>query len=492
MLLPAECAGIAMTKRALTSVLALVLALSATPSGTTRATAGGTLRIVLADAPDARDPHRSQRPVGWLFARLLHRGLYAFPNAPYPAGANPVVDVATALPVFSADGLTATIAVRSGLRFSDGSAATAEVMASSLRRFVGARNEVARTVPLESVEAVGPSTLRVTLRRPAFDLAWLLAHPSAAIVPSNAPVARGTLPGLGPYEVKMDVPDARTTLVRNPNWKDDPVRDAPSDEILLTVKSSPAAAFDAVRTGAADMVGEPGPPDRWVDGDRAPLEAASRCVRLVLANHRIAPLNDPVVRRRLARRMPGAAAGAWTSNPLPPIIAGGGGDPRPPIGEVPRKPNLTLVATTTPRDRADAAAIRRAIGPVASIRILLVAPERLGGVLTSSSRPALALFTWCGAVPGLGGAALIEPLFAADGFAPRSSVLSRQIGAARAAVNLEVARERWKTVARTLAREALVMASAVIPERGGFGSSLVDPIATPMFPQGDPANMRRR
>ncbi|MFP5224309.1 MAG: ABC transporter substrate-binding protein [Actinomycetota bacterium] len=473
-------------------LLAVGMMATLLPGKVQHARAAGTLRITLADPPDSRDPHRSRLPVGWLFARLLHRGLYAFPQAPFPAGAMPVPDVATEMPVFSDDGLTVTIPLRGGLRFSGGRVFKASDAASSISRFVSADGEVARAIPFRSARAPDDRTLEITLARPAYDLAWLLAHPSAAILPAGTPAARGTVPGLGPYRVTQDIPDGRTVLERNPHWRDDPVRDAPSDGIMLTVKSSPADAFAAVGSGMADMVGEPGPPDIWPSDHRSPLEAASRCTRLVLANHRVSPLGDAAIRQRLARRVAGATVGAWTANALPPIIVGGGGDPRPPLSEISSRPSLTLVATQSGRDRTDTTRLRNALQPVADIRVILVPPDRLGEVLTSRSRPALVLFTWCGAVPGQGAAAMLEDLFGPAGFAPRSSRLAREINSARAAVDPEVARNRWKRVAQTIAREALIMASSVTPERGAFGRDLTNPMATPMFPQGDPANLSRR
>lgn len=448
-----------------------------------------TLRIVLAQPADSRDPHYSQRPGGWLLARLLHRGLYGFPADPYPQGAQPLPDIATALPSFTADGRTATIRIRSGLRFPNGSDVDALAVVKSLRRFVRAGTEVADSIPFLGVVAPDARTIRIGLSEPANDLAWLLAHPSAAVMPPQAP-GRGAVPGLGPYRFETDRPQGRSVLVRNERWHDDPLRAAWPDRVEIQVVSGSVQAFRAVRLGEADMVGDPGSPDAWRATATTPLESASRCVRLLVAEPAGA-LSTGQLRRQVAKAVRRMAGGVGAMGLFPPILVGGGRPlpAEPSSGATRLARPLILAITDTPRDIDDAEMLRSALSSIARIQVRRVSPYRLDRQLAASPRADLVLVTWCGPVPGLGGASFLERLVGPKGLVGRSTSLNRLVASARRADDSDLD-AAWRMVQRQIRSEALLMPLSYPPERGAFGSRLVEPASSPMFPQGDPTNLR--
>ncbi|MEN9768266.1 MAG: hypothetical protein RLZZ32_2226, partial [Cyanobacteriota bacterium] len=84
--------------------------------------------------------------------------------------------LATALPQFSADGLTARIPLRQGVRFHDGTAFDAAAMVFNLERFrrLGKLSYLLDD-RIRSVRASGPYELELRLQRPYRALASLLS-----------------------------------------------------------------------------------------------------------------------------------------------------------------------------------------------------------------------------------------------------------------------------------------------------------------------------
>jgi len=91
--------------------------------------AGGTLRVALSAEPDALDPTLARTLVGRTVFNAICEKLFDVDSK-----LAIVPQLAAALPEFSADGLTATIKVRSGLKFSDGNTLDAAAVKTSLDR----------------------------------------------------------------------------------------------------------------------------------------------------------------------------------------------------------------------------------------------------------------------------------------------------------------------------------------------------------------------
>src|SRR6476646_4066220 len=125
-----SCAGLA--------VLALIAGCSPVSSPTTSASSatnsgtaknGGILRVALSAEPDKLDPTLARTLVGRTIFNAICEKLYDVDQK-----LTIVPQLAAALPEYSADGLSVTIKVRSGVKFADGTPLDAAAVKTSLDR----------------------------------------------------------------------------------------------------------------------------------------------------------------------------------------------------------------------------------------------------------------------------------------------------------------------------------------------------------------------
>lgn len=219
--------------------------------------------------PNSLDPHRSEGVSANNIARDLFEGLTGIS----PKGE--VVPAAAEHWTISADGLGYTFTLRAGLRWSDGSALTAEDFAEGFRRSIAPAtgNTFAQMLSaIEQADAIlkgkaPPTTLGVTapdartlhirLRAPTPYLLGLLSHPSTFPVhrPSIEQWGRdfarpGRLVSNGAYQLKDWVVQSHVELVRNPQyWNNAATRIErvsyhPSEDISSELKRYAADEFD--------------------------------------------------------------------------------------------------------------------------------------------------------------------------------------------------------------------------------------------------------
>ena len=133
----------------------------------------------------------------------------------------------------SADALTYTFTIRSGVTFWDGTALTAADVAASLQRARSSARYGSRLSRIASVSASGTNTVTVTLSYASTGLPALLDIP---VVKSGT--ESDLIPvGSGPYCFHQD--EDGPSLQPNPHWQGDPL---PLEEIIL----SPAGDRDAM------------------------------------------------------------------------------------------------------------------------------------------------------------------------------------------------------------------------------------------------------
>lgn len=464
---------------------------------------GGVLRTLLADDIDSLDPHRAARPSSWFVARALHRGLLAYPNAAFPAGARPVPDLATALPSIDAGGRTYTFTLRDGVRFASAPLRARDVRASLLRVRASGAGIAPFLQPVERIDTPDERTIVITLSRALGDLPWILAHPQAAIVPADTRPAGTVDPsridGLGPYRVARYEPERRVHLERNDLWNPstDPVRAANLDRLELSVGIDPSEAARAVASGNADLILDDGPPDiapapPMPTGTMRVLHVAGGCVRAMFVN--------PTLMRRATQRRAAAAIARTAVVPdhaaratglLPPTVFGHATPVDviiPPSARATLRDGVALTIGDTPRDRGEATALRAAFAR-AGVRLSVrrVTPALLPA---AHARAQAGLITWCADWPGLAGRNVIGTLLGIEAASP--APVRADLGPAlsnAAATRGSAALSRWATVdARATALGVIVplwWPSAVV-----VGSSRVRGLGgAPMFPRGDPANM---
>jgi peptide/nickel transport system substrate-binding protein len=192
--------------------------------------------------------------------------------------------LAEAMPEASADGLTYTFKLRTGVKFHDGTDFNAEAVVYNYERqknapaalrdaynyYFGAVFGWAENSNLESVKAVDASTVEFKLKQPQSN--FLIAQaplpqfgiqsPTALKAgdadnpdPSKSKYAQGQgtgLVGTGPFKYKDWTPNEHVTIVKNPDyWNKERV--AHLDEVIFKPYADQAAELNALQAGDIDF-----------------------------------------------------------------------------------------------------------------------------------------------------------------------------------------------------------------------------------------------
>jgi peptide/nickel transport system substrate-binding protein len=323
---------------------------------------GGTLRLLMTDAPVSLDPGDIGFAYGADLARLYARSLVTYAPAPGAAGLRVVPDLAEGLGRASDGGRTWTYRLRSGVTFEDGE----PVRARDVKYAVARSNYTAELTDgphdlrdvlrgtywgpyldkdlghFTGVTTPDDHTVVFHLKRPVADFDQLAASPQTAPVPQAAdtrlhyerhPVSTG------PYRFERHDVGTGFTLVRNPRWRQDPNRAALPDRIEVTEKVA-AADVDArllAGTADADLTGAGVLPATRATILASPARRAQAddpltgLVRYAMLPGGVKPLDDVHCRRavqyatdRTAVRSAygGPTAGTPATNVLPPTTEG--------------------------------------------------------------------------------------------------------------------------------------------------------------------------
>ncbi|GAA1359691.1 ABC transporter substrate-binding protein [Streptomyces beijiangensis] len=183
---------------------------------------GGTLTVALASDPDKLDPSLAQTLVGRTVFSSMCEKLYDIDEH----GAV-VPQLAAALPKTSKDGLTVTVQLRDGLKFSDGTSLDARSVVTSLLRHRDLPGSARATelAPLKSVAATGPYTVELKLRQPYTPLIGVLADRSGMVMSPTALKKYGknftNHPScVGPFTFVERVGGDRIVLKKDPDYYD--------------------------------------------------------------------------------------------------------------------------------------------------------------------------------------------------------------------------------------------------------------------------------
>ncbi|SEK42326.1 peptide/nickel transport system substrate-binding protein [Roseovarius azorensis] len=140
-------------------------------------------------------------------------------------GGKPAPDLATAWEP-NADGTVWTFHIREGVRFHDGSTLDAHDVVYSIKRVIdpdyGSPARAAVRM-IESIEATGPFTVRMTLASTFADLPLQLMDPRLRIIPEGSgDTIDQTGIGTGPFRVQKFDPDGITVLIANEDYWEGP------------------------------------------------------------------------------------------------------------------------------------------------------------------------------------------------------------------------------------------------------------------------------
>lgn len=181
-----------------------------------------TVTISLKEAPDTLDPTFAQT-VGarYAFTEICEK-LYDI-----DADLNIVPQLATDLPQLSADGLTATIPLRTDAKFNDGTPFNAEAVVTTLQRDMTAEGSARKSElsAVKSVEASGDDAVKLTLSQPYAPLAAVLADRAGMIMSPKALDAEGSNFGqspvcVGPYKFVKQISGTEIDMVKSADYYD--------------------------------------------------------------------------------------------------------------------------------------------------------------------------------------------------------------------------------------------------------------------------------
>ncbi|WP_405162467.1 ABC transporter substrate-binding protein [Nocardia sp. NBC_01499] len=193
-----------------------------TPVGTQPVREGGDLVMGLSNDPDKLDPTTSSSLYMRYVMSTICEKLYD-----NDASGNLVPQLATALPDISADGLTVTIPVRSGIQFADGTTFNADAVETSLQRHwkMEGSQRTGEMGPIDQIEAADSTHVVIKYKEPFAPLTAALADRAGMIMSPAALKESGKDFGdhpvcVGPFKFAKRVPTTSIAVVRDPLYYD--------------------------------------------------------------------------------------------------------------------------------------------------------------------------------------------------------------------------------------------------------------------------------
>ena len=249
----------------LTAACALSVSLLAGCSGTTTtpsesgsaeagtSTDGGMFNIALTAAFTGFDPLRTNDSASTYVNAQIYETLYRIDSE--TGEYDPLL--AESLPEYSEDGLTATIKLREGVTFHDGTPFNSEAVKYTFELiqdpdFGSARASIASSI--ESMECPDDYTIVFHLLYEDGVFTAKLAHTNSAIVSPTAQQAQDLMVepcGTGPYKFVSSVSGSNVVLTRNEDyWGELPA----IKDVTMTVITDESTAVSRMETGEADFM----------------------------------------------------------------------------------------------------------------------------------------------------------------------------------------------------------------------------------------------
>jgi peptide/nickel transport system substrate-binding protein len=284
-------------QRKLTAIVALTalsasltLGLGACGGSASSGKESGTLRVTYASFPSYLDPALAYDTESYTALYNTYLPLLTYAHADGEAGGKVVPALAKALPQISDGGRTYTLALRPGLKYSDGTPVRASDFTHSVERFfrldsggtpfysdiVGAeRFQQTKSGGIGGIEADDASgEIVIHLVEPRGTFSNELGLLFVALLPPDTPDSNQTAsppPATGPYVITRSQPGEGWEYERNPQWLKNNAKlmpDLPSghvDKIDVTVVRNPSTQVNDVEQGKFDWMENPPPADRYAE-----------------------------------------------------------------------------------------------------------------------------------------------------------------------------------------------------------------------------------
>jgi peptide/nickel transport system substrate-binding protein len=269
---------------------ALTLGFSACGGGAEGGKNSGTLRVSYASFPSYLDPALAYDTESFTALYNTYLPLLTYAHASGEAGSKVIPALAKALPEISDDGLTYTLFLRPGLKYSDGTPVRASDFTRAVERLfklnsggspfytdiVGAeRFAETKRGAIDGIETDDKSgEIVIHLVEPRGSFTSELGLLFVALLPPETPDSNQTKnppPATGPYAITESRPGQGWKYERNPQWLKNNAElmpDLPSghvDRIDVTIVRNPSTQVNDIEQGKFDWMENPPPADRYAE-----------------------------------------------------------------------------------------------------------------------------------------------------------------------------------------------------------------------------------
>jgi len=282
----------------------------------------GTLRVVTTIRPASIDPALQYPSLGPVFGQSTYDTLVTFQEVGGTAGLQLVPDLALAMPTVSRGGTVYTFTLRPGLSYSTGRPVLARdfryaiervmelnTLAASFLGGIAGASACSPGVPCDLSRGIitddAARTVTFRLTAPDPDFLYKLAFRFTSPVPPYVPTRdSGTdpVPGTGPFMITRYVPGREVVFARNPYFREWSAAAQPPSSLagmIWTFGGSVAQETAEIEDGQADWTDDPLPGVAGLIA-RFPAQVHVNPLPDILYtafNTRVAPFNDPRVRR---------------------------------------------------------------------------------------------------------------------------------------------------------------------------------------------------
>jgi peptide/nickel transport system substrate-binding protein len=213
-----------------------------------------TLVVALNQDPDILDPTLARTYVGRIVFSHICEKLYEIDET---LRISP--QLAAAMPVIADGGKTVTIKLRPGVKFNDGTPMDAAAVKFSLdrHRTLKGSSRASELAPVDAVEVVDPTTVRLRLKAPFSPLLAQLTD-RAGMPVSPAAVKKlgenfGTAPVcVGPWQFAERVPQDRIVVEKSPHYFDP--SQAKFDKVIFRIIPDDNVRLANLRSGDIDVM----------------------------------------------------------------------------------------------------------------------------------------------------------------------------------------------------------------------------------------------
>ncbi len=295
----------------------------AASDATTGGKTGGSIRTAYTSFPDYLDPALSYTQEGWQSLWTVYTPLLTYKHAEGAEGATVVPGLAEEMPDISADGKSYKLKLRSGLKYSDGTAVKASDFEHSIKRvlnlesggssfyqgIVGAEDYLKAGKASADIEGIvtddATGDITINLAKPDGRFPYILTMVFASLVPGDTPFKNMTKdppPGVGPYKFENVRINRGYDLVKMPDFNVADQAVGKLDTIKVEVIKDRRRQTQDTIQNKIDYMNDPPAPDQLRDirtqfTDKRYKEFVTNSTYYYFMNHDVAPFNKPEARQ---------------------------------------------------------------------------------------------------------------------------------------------------------------------------------------------------